>query len=173
MFLFTFFSLSSFCVLSFILLLFMFSDITNELLFLTFYSPHLLLISPMIHISKIIIKSSGSQIFFKIGVLKNFANFTEKYLRLNLFLISFFISFKASALCQAKCDKKRKKWRKISALPKIRSWKQDSSKYFENYKLRKNMYWRALIGSYPHHFINRLRQIVVGRSCHPNWQVCW
>ena len=159
--------------MSFILLLFMFSDITNELLFLTFYSPHLLLIFPLIQISKIIIKSSGSQIFFKIGVLKNFANFTGKPLRLNLFLISFFISFKASALCQAKCDKKRKKWRKISALPKIRSWKQDSSKYFQNNKLRKNIYWKALIGSYPHHFINRLRQIVVGRRCHPNWKVCW
>ena len=51
--------------------------------------------------------SSSSQMFFEVGALKNFANFTEKLLRWNFFLI------KLKALSQS-CPVKFAKFLRIS-----------------------------------------------------------
>ena len=45
-------------------------------------------------ISTMVERSSRSQMFFKIGVLKNFKNVTGKHLRWGLFIIKFIKSYK-------------------------------------------------------------------------------
>ena len=44
-------------------------------------------------INYLMYRNSRSKMFFKIGVLKNFANFTEKYLYRSLFLTKFLTNF--------------------------------------------------------------------------------